>query len=71
MWSHYLYLFGYDRELEFSPIWRAYLLMKKNKPELIFKQIVNTLIEAAMRFKEKNGTIEQIKKNDRDVAAKR
>ncbi len=71
VWSHYLYLFGYDRELEFSPIWRAYLLMKKNNPELIFKQIVNTLIEAAMRFKEKNGTIEQIKKNDRDVATKR
>lgn len=61
VWRHYLYLFNYDRELEFSPIWRAFLLMKKNNPDLVFKQTVNKLIEAAMRFKEKNGSVEQIK----------
>lgn len=64
VWRHYLYLFNYDREIEFSPIWRAYLLMRKSNSDLSFKLTVNKLIEASLRYKEKVGRLESDRRSE-------
>lgn len=50
-WKFYLSLFEYPNDIEFKPIWRAYLLMKKSSPDLSFKLTLNKLIEASIKFK--------------------
>jgi predicted SprT family Zn-dependent metalloprotease len=57
-WNYYLFLFNYPKGIEFNPIWRAYLLMKKKNPDLSFKLIVNKLIDASIRFKANQNSVE-------------
>ena len=57
-WKYYLFLFKYPKDIEFKPIWRAYLLMKKKNPDLSFKLIVNKLIEASIKFKTNQNSVE-------------
>lgn len=58
-WKYYLHLFNYPKDLEFNPIWRAYLLMKKNNQKLSFKLIVNKLIEASIKRQTSQPVIDQ------------
>lgn len=50
-WMFYLDHFGYPQDVEFALIWRAYLNMKQQQPNLMFKDIVGKIIEAAIKRK--------------------
>lgn len=50
-WAFYLKYFDYPSDIEFAPIWKAYLILKQKKPDLVFKSIVGAIIEAAVKQK--------------------
>lgn len=51
-WRTYLNYFNYPNNIEFTPIWKAYLLLKQKNPNLPpFKNVANKLIDAAINHR--------------------